>query len=417
MKQAVKVLFASGSEDLIPTAIHHMLLLYPEVPLVVVSEFPPSEDCRWIPYHVRRTFSENWDLCRDSLKNHTIRLSAVILQPRMPYWRMRAIGFLLSPWNFLAFNEGFGHFMLRPGSLGTILRHLAWRTRNWAVWESRPGGATYTFFWRLRHPSAFRRPLYVLAARLAGWRIALRKRSAAGGPLLHREDQLPAGISVIIPSRDGRELLSRMLPRVTNQLGDLIERCPVELIVVDNGSEDGTAEFLQKEYPEVACIEVPEPLSFAEAINTGLAVVTLSHVCLLNNDMIIAPRFFEELSHAFEVVPDLFCATAQIFLPEGAAREETGKAVMPGSPHVNAADFPVRCDLPVPGENLSYVLYGSGGCSLFDTSKLRQLAGLDTIYAPAYVEDLDLGVRGWQQNWPTVFVAPAEVVHLHRSTT
>lgn len=208
-----------------------------------------------------------------------------------------------------------------------------------------------------------------------------------------------------------------MLPRVINQLGELVKRCPVELIVVDNGSEDGTMEFLQKEFPEVACIEVPEPLSFARAINTGLAAVTLSHVCLLNNDMIVAPNFFEELGQAFASVPDLFCATAQIFLPEGSVREETGKAVMPGSSRTMREDFPVRCDLPIPGENLTYVLYGSGGCSLFDTNKLRQLAGLDTIYEPAYVEDLDLGVRGWQQNWPTVFVAPAEVLHLHRATT
>ena len=417
MKQAVKVLFASGSEDLIPTAIEHMLALYPEVPLVVVSEFPPSENCRWIPYHVRRTFRENWSLCRDSLKNNSIRLSAVILQPRMPYWRMRAIGFLVSPWNFLAFNEGFGHFMLRPGSLGTMLRHFAWRTRNLLVWESRPGGATYTFVWRLLHPSAFRRPISLMWAKLAGWRVALRKRSAQGGPLQRRAAQLPAGISVVIPSRDGNELLARMLPKVTNQLGDLIEHCSVELIVVDNGSIDGTMEFLQKEYPEVACIEVPGPLSFASAVNRGLAVVTLSHVCLLNNDMFISPGFFEQLASAFLKVPDLFCATAQIFLPEGAAREETGKAVMPGPPITRAADFPLRCELPIPGEDLTYVLYGSGGCSLFDTNKLRQLNGFDTIYEPAYVEDLDLGVRGWQQNWPTVFVAHAQALHLHRATT
>ena len=52
-------------------------------------------------------------------------------------------------------------------------------------------------------------------------------------------------------------------------------------------------------------------------------------------------------------------------------------------------DFPVRCDLPVEGENLSYVLYGSGGCSLYDTAKLRALGGIDEVYEPAYVEDLD----------------------------
>ena len=56
-------------------------------------------------------------------------------------------------------------------------------------------------------------------------------------------------------------------------------------------------------------------------------------------------------------------------------------------------------------------MYGSGGCSLFDTRKLRQLGGLLETYEPAYVEDLDLGFRGWQRGWPTVFAAGARVEH------
>jgi len=49
LNQTIKVLFASGSEDLIPTAIEQMQKLFPELPLVVVSEFPVS-GARWIPY-------------------------------------------------------------------------------------------------------------------------------------------------------------------------------------------------------------------------------------------------------------------------------------------------------------------------------------------------------------------------------
>jgi len=63
------------------------------------------------------------------------------------------------------------------------------------------------------------------------------------------------------------------------------------------------------------------------------------------------------------------------------------------------------------------VLYGSGGCSLYDAGKLRELGGLDEVYQPAYVEDLDLGFRAWQKGWPSVFVQAARVVHKHRTTT
>ncbi|MEY2393703.1 MAG: hypothetical protein QOF94_48 [Acidobacteriaceae bacterium] len=112
MNQTIKVLFASGSEDLIPNAIEQMQKLFPELPLVVVSEFPVS-GARWIPYPASRGLRENWALFRWHFRDEHIRLSAVILQPRTPYRRMRLIAFLLAPRNFLAFNENFGHFMLR----------------------------------------------------------------------------------------------------------------------------------------------------------------------------------------------------------------------------------------------------------------------------------------------------------------
>jgi GT2 family glycosyltransferase/glycosyltransferase involved in cell wall biosynthesis len=409
LKEAVKVLFASGSEDLIPAAIERMRAIYPEIPLEVVSEFPP-EGAAWVPYNLRRGVGENLARCRAHFRGKRIRISAVILQPRMPYWRMRLVAFRLAPWNFLAFNEDLGHFMLRPRSLPTIARHMLWRTRNFVVWELSPGGATYTFLWRLLHPAAFRRPLLAMFARTGGLAALAVKRSL-GPSTLPRAEALPDGVSVVIPSRNGKELLTRFLPEVARQTADI----GGEVIIVDNGSSDGTVEFLRQSYPDVIVVEKPSPLSFARAVNLGIQAARFSHVCLLNNDMEIGENFFAALRAAFDRVPNLFCATAQIFFPAGARREETGKAVMP--PQSKAADFPVRCDDPVEGEDLSYVLYGSGGCSLFATGKLRQLGGLDEIFEPAYVEDLDLGVRGWQQGWPTVFVADARVVHMHRATT
>jgi len=412
LPETIKVLFASGSEDLIPTAIEHMQKLFPELPLVVVSEFP-VEGARWIPYPLTRSFWQNLSLFRWHFRAKRIRLSAVILQPRMPYWRMRLIGFALSPWNFLAFNEDLGHFMLRPKTLGTIARHLLWRTRNFFVWEFSPGGATYTWLWRLRHPRALVRPSRVLLAEIAGLVTAGLKFIPPRAPAPNSPEARLRGISVVIPSRNGRELLTDLLPGVVGQ----IERMSGEVIVVDNGSDDETDDFLRRWYHTVVLVTNPAPLSFAKAVNEGIRKSRYSHVCLLNNDMAIGESFFETLLEAFDRVPDLFCATAQIFFPDGARREETGKAVMPFAADRKPADFPVRCETPFSGEDLSYVLYGSGGCSLFDAGKLLELGGLDEVYAPAYVEDLDLGFRGWQKGWPSVFVEGARVIHQHRATT
>jgi GT2 family glycosyltransferase/glycosyltransferase involved in cell wall biosynthesis len=419
LSETVKVLFASGSEDLIPTAIEHMRELYPEFPLVVVSEFPPKDGDfprrseRWIAFPVRRTVRENLAMLRWILRGKYIRLSAVILQPRMPYWKMRLTGFLLSPRNFLAFNENYGHFMLRPGSIGTMLRHFAWRTRNFFVWHFSPGGRAYTLLWRLIHPHAFGRPLMTRLARLLGFLHFVLLELLPRRPVQLPELDRPRGVSVVIPSRDGKDLLGIVLPEVMAQIAS----AGGEVIVVDNGSSDGTADFLRNSFPQVICHVNAQPLSFARAVNAGIRHARYSHVCLLNNDMTIEAGFFAALLAAFEKVPDLFCATAQIFFPEGRRREETGKAVMPIPSDRGHEDFPVRCELPSPGEDLSYVLYGSGGCSLFEAHKLAALDGMDEAYEPAYAEDLDLGFRGWQQGWPSVFVAGARVVHRHRTTT
>ncbi len=413
MRETVKVLFASCSEALIPGAIQHMRDILPELPLVVVSEFPVEHE-RWIRFPVARGFFDNLALIRWHFRDKHVRLSAVILQPRMPYWRMRLIGFLLSPWNFLGMNENFGHFMLRPRSAGTILRHLLWRARNFLVFEFSPGGTVYTLLWRLAHPRAFRRPVAVLLGRVAGLIVSAWKGMTAARPrALLAAASLPRGVTVVIPSRNGKELLARLLPEVARQIGSMAG----EIIVVDNGSDDGTADFLRQAYPNIAIEQSAAPLSFARAVNTGIHKARYSHVCLLNNDMLVEEGFFTALLAAFETIPGLFCATAQIFFPPGQRREETGKAVMPSASDRKPADFPVRCDLPIPGEDLSYVLYGSGGCSLYDTAKVTALGGMDEAYQPAYVEDLDIGFRAWQHAWPSVFVAGARVEHRHRATT
>ena len=246
--------------------------------------------------------------------------------------------------------------------------------------------------------------LWYTAARIAG-ALRPRRRTVAAWPV----NETAAGISVVIPSRNGKDLLAAQLPGIVREL----DRFPAEIIVVDNGSDDGTAEWLRSIWPQVRVEISPTPLSFARGVNRGIVCARYSHVCLLNNDMLLEPNFFAALVRAFEQVPDLFCATAQIFFPKGVRREETGKAVYA---QPAPADFPIRCDEPIPGEDLTYVLYGSGGCTLYDAAKLRALGSMDQAYEPAYVEDLDLGYRAWQRGWPSVYVAGAVLEHRHRAT-
>jgi GT2 family glycosyltransferase/glycosyltransferase involved in cell wall biosynthesis len=398
----IKVAFASGTDDLNAQLIAHMRELFPELPLYVVAEFPPTgQDIIWVRYRVNRGFvqnwGENWARCRAAFHGKSIRLAGVMLVPSVPYRQMRLLAFLLAPLGFLAFNENLNHWMLRPRCAWTIVRHFAWRARNFLRWHFGRDGTLRRRDWGL--------DLWHLTARLAG-RLRFRRARASALP----PGSCPAqAISVIIPSRNGKDLLASQLPGIARDLPT-----KAEIIVVDNGSDDGTCAWLNAHWPQVRIEQSAQPLSFAAAINRGLALAPYARVCLLNNDMLIEPGFFTALEDAFTKVPYLFCATAQIRFPPGIRREETGKAVMA---QAHPTDFPVRCDEPLPGEDLTYVLYGSGGCSLYDTEKLRALGGIDETYAPAYVEDLDLGYRAWQRGWPSVYVAGAVVEHRHRATT
>ncbi|MBI3694385.1 MAG: glycosyltransferase family 2 protein [Acidobacteria bacterium] len=241
--------------------------------------------------------------------------------------------------------------------------------------------------------------------------IAVASKALRRKPRIPPAGPLDDGISVVIPSRQGRHLLEHMLPGVEADLA------PGEIIVVDNGSSDGTAEFLRCAHPRVRCDPHPEPLSFARAANRGAALARCRRVCLLNNDMEVSPGFFLALEEAFQEDPSLFSASAQIFFPDGVRREETGKTAMRRPEQLTPDDYPVFCDLPLDGENFSPVLYGSGGCSLYDLAKFRELGGFDEFYEPAYVEDLDLGYRAWLRGWPSVYVSGARVLHRHRATS
>ena len=404
----IKVAFCSGARELWEEYAARMREVRPDLPLVVVSEFPVA-GAEWLPWHVGRTYAENIAKLDWHFRESRAVLCAMILQPRQPVWSMRRAAWRFGGVRTLFFNENLGHFMLRPRSAGVMARHAAWRLKSFLRRELNPGGTAYTSLWRLWHPEAWRRPWMArkalrLAAREAKGRTMVRPDAAS-------PQKKPRGVSVVIPTRDGRELLARLFESLWTEL----EAWPHEVIVVDNGSGDGTAAWLRQERPAAIVEESAAALSFARAVNRGIARARYSHVLLLNNDMTLEPGFLAPLFEAFARVPELFCATAQILFPEGVRREETGKAAW--CARRGKEDFFLRCDEPLAGEDHTYVLYGSGGCSLLDAAKLEALGGLGEQFVPAYVEDLDLGWRAWQRGWPSVFVAGARVVHRHRATT
>ena len=396
--QAVLLAFASGTAELNRAMLDRVTTVHPELPLYVVAEFEPHRGS-WIPYHVPRRMSQNREAIRAALGGAKIAQAALVLVDGTALAPMRLLAASLAPTTVVAYDTA-----MNPGPLPRqFLRYAAASIQGLFA----EGGRGRKWLDRLANPSEAEIPVRARLAQAYG-KAASGFRKVAGTKALPGESPLQPGVSVVVPSRDGRELIAAMLPPLLPQL------TRGEVIVVDNGSSDETVEWLAREYPRIRTIHSTTPLSFARAVNLGIAKARHTHILLLNNDMVVEAGFVEALENAFRHVPDLFCATAQIFFPPGIRREETGKAVWRRE---ETLDFPVRCDDPLPGEDLTWVFYGSGGCSLFDTEKLRGIGGVSEVYDPAYVEDMDFGYRAWARGWPSVYCAGARVEHRHRATT
>jgi GT2 family glycosyltransferase/glycosyltransferase involved in cell wall biosynthesis len=392
----IKIAFASGPAHLNREMIDRVAELRPDLPLFVVAEFEPHRG-QWIPYHVRRGFRENLAAVRAVTGNRRIETAAMVLAPAVPLEKMRLIAIVVAGSTLIACDENL-----------QVVRGIGWG--RYFVRRARDtAGSPRAKQWirRIGHPGEAEIPVRARAAQMYG-AVANRFRTTLQESPMESGQPLADGVTVVIPSRNGRDLLASMLPALAAQPG------VGEIVVSDNGSTDETGEWLALHCPQVRVISSATPLSFARAVNAGILAARFKRTLLLNNDMAVQPGFVEALNAAFERIQDLFCATAQIFFPPGVRREETGKAVWRRE---SPKDFPVRCDDPIPGEDLTWVLYGSGGCSLFDTSKLRALGGTSEVFDPAYVEDLDLGYRAWKRGWPSVFCAAAQVEHHHRATT
>ena len=385
----VKVAFASATPEVNRALVNRLAGFRPELPLYVVAEFEPAHG-RWIPWHVYRPLSENLKAIRAELGARQIALAYVAFAPGTAYGPMRVAALRLAARRLKAYDDN-----LQPLTAAYLLRANQHHLDRAAKWIR-----------RIAHPAEAAIPVRARLAQARG--MSLRRVGPVQDQPVKGFTPLSPGITVVVPSRDGRELLATMLAPLLPQLDR------GEVIVIDNGSTDGTTAWLKVEYPQVRVIESQTPLSFAKAVNHGIAEARHIRTLLLNNDMIVEPGFIHALDSAFDEFPQLYCATAQILFPPGVRREETGKAVWRCE---GPLDFPVRCDDPYEGEDLTWVLYGSGGCSLFDTSKLREMGGVSEVYEPAYVEDMDFGYRAWKRGWPTVFRAGAKVEHRHRATT
>jgi O-antigen biosynthesis protein len=215
--------------------------------------------------------------------------------------------------------------------------------------------------------------------------------------------------SVVIPNWNGRDLLEKYVPSVIDALEGNPEN---ELIIVDNGSTDGSAAFIRAKFPGVRLIELPQNLGFGGGSNRGFREARNDIVVLLNSDMRVAKDFLAPLLGGFSD-PAVFSVACQIFISDPAkVREETGLTQTQWSGGALRVRHRIDDDIQE-----SYpCAYGGGGSCAFDRRKFEELGGFDPLLSPFYLEDTDIGYLAWKRGWKVLYQPKSHVWHEHRGT-
>ncbi len=213
--------------------------------------------------------------------------------------------------------------------------------------------------------------------------------------------------AIVIVSWNGRGDLLECLASL-----EKLEPPRPRIIVVDNGSTDGTGEAVRERYPEAELVTLPENLGFAGGNNRGIERALeggAEFVCLLNNDTVADPGFLRELLRAAGKHPRSGILGSRVLYrsrPETVWSQGISVGRLTGrvrAPHHNR---PVT-SVPNHPERVDGV---SGAAMLLRTETLRETGLFDEDFYLCF-EDLDLCLRAREKGWEVMTVPSSLVYH------
>lgn len=190
---------------------------------------------------------------------------------------------------------------------------------------------------------------------------------------------------------------------------------PARVIVVDNGSHDGSAELVRLHYPDVVLVELDRNYGFAGGVNRGIEAAIAEgaeFVALFNNDARADEAWLEQLVSSMRAHEDVGIVTSKVFQADGRHFDAAGSCysvwglpVPRGREEVDVGQY----------DSAQYVFSGIGGASLYRTRMLRQIGLFDEDFF-IYFEDDDLGFRAQLAGWKALY-EPKSVAYHRLSAT
>lgn len=219
----------------------------------------------------------------------------------------------------------------------------------------------------------------------------------------------PGLISVVIPNWNGKKFLAGCLDSLLQQT-----YASVEVIVVDNGSADGSVEFLREGYPQIRLIRFEVNTGFSVAVNAGIRAARGEFVALLNNDTVVDPDWLAQMARAMNEHPEIGSTGCKMLayddrsLLDGAGDgyRRGGLPGRIGHREIDRGQFDTQ----------RYILGACGGAALYRCSMLDDIGLFDEDYF-AYLEDVDIGLRAQSRGYKCLYVPSALIYHLGCGTT
>lgn len=211
-------------------------------------------------------------------------------------------------------------------------------------------------------------------------------------------------VSVIVPVHNQYAITRRCLAAVAYAPTAI----PYEVIVVDDGSVDGTAERLAVEAPGVRVVRHDYARGFNQACCSGAAVAAGEVLVLLNNDTEPSAHWLDELLLPFERWPDTGMTGAQLIFSNGQLQEAGGIVWGNGEPWNYGRGGNPRDPRYAYTRQVDYV---SGAALAIPRSLWIQIGGFSPEFSPAYYEDTDLAFKVRQAGRSVRYAPMARVVH------
>jgi GT2 family glycosyltransferase len=210
--------------------------------------------------------------------------------------------------------------------------------------------------------------------------------------------------SIVIVNWNGLRWLRQLLPSLRDQ-----SFRDFEIVVVDNGSSDGSLEFLRQAHPEVRTVPLKENTGFAAGSNAGIRASRGKYVVLLNNDTRPERGWLGELVRAAEADPSVgMCAPLILDADRVDLLDSAGIAVS-----WDGFSRQMRHGEPAPDDLPAQECLAPSGCSgLYRREMLDRIGLLDEDFF-CYCEDTDLGLRARFAGWKCVLCPGARVHHYY----